>query len=290
MIQYFLHDGDNQTGPFIKSELIAQGITQGTYVWSELLEGWTIASQVDDLKDLFEKVPPPFNGVRDIKQPPLFKHVDKSTFKEKQDVPFYKTLFNHKNRKKSIVLIGLILIASVVAFIVYQSNLNEEKIHAVQAEAAQIEQNAAQKVEEAKQKELALDSQKQNEQLKTPQELKQELITKEQQTPLKYLSVSGTMVENKILTRAPSFFNHSEYRTDGYLINGAVINSASIAVFKDIVITLSFYAPTKSLIKQTDFTIYKYAAPRSVTRFVEKVYAPQGVGSWNITVKGAAGY
>ena len=53
MSKYFLHDGQNQIGPFDKSELKDKKIASDTPVWYEPLTDWTTAGEIEELKDLF---------------------------------------------------------------------------------------------------------------------------------------------------------------------------------------------------------------------------------------------
>lgn len=51
-MKYYLDINGVQSGPFDKSELVSHGLTRDTYVWSQSMAGWTVASQVDDLADI----------------------------------------------------------------------------------------------------------------------------------------------------------------------------------------------------------------------------------------------
>lgn len=56
--KYFIHDGNQQQGPFEKEELRAKVIKPTTSIWFEGLSEWTEAGKLDDLKDLFSTPPP----------------------------------------------------------------------------------------------------------------------------------------------------------------------------------------------------------------------------------------
>jgi hypothetical protein len=60
MIQYFIHDGQAQKGPFSYEDLSKQGIGRKTMIWREGLEGWSEAEKLEELKDLLKATPPPF--------------------------------------------------------------------------------------------------------------------------------------------------------------------------------------------------------------------------------------
>lgn len=64
-MKYYLHDGDEQHGPFSLDDLKTKFITKETPVWREGLNDWTKAGMLDELSSLFASVPPSF------KKPPL---------------------------------------------------------------------------------------------------------------------------------------------------------------------------------------------------------------------------
>lgn len=59
-MKYFLHDGDEQRGPFSLEDLKTKLITKDTPVWREGLADWSKAGALDELRSLFASVPPSF--------------------------------------------------------------------------------------------------------------------------------------------------------------------------------------------------------------------------------------
>ncbi len=59
MKTYFINDGQQQKGPFTIEELKSQLVKPNDMVWSEGMENWQPASEMNDLKPLFSSVPPP---------------------------------------------------------------------------------------------------------------------------------------------------------------------------------------------------------------------------------------
>lgn len=59
-MKYFLHDGDEQRGPFSLEDLKTKFITKDTPVWREGLADWSKAGALDELSSLFASVPPSF--------------------------------------------------------------------------------------------------------------------------------------------------------------------------------------------------------------------------------------
>lgn len=90
MKKYYLHNGQESIGPFDKEQLKEKKITKDTSVWSEDMNDWKKAGEIDELKIILLTIPPP------IYNSPKNEFV--------------------KPRKKSFLkylLIGIFLIASV---------------------------------------------------------------------------------------------------------------------------------------------------------------------------------
>lgn len=60
MTKYYIHNGEEQLGPFSLAELKSRKITKSSPVWHEGLPDWVKASSIAELKDYFESSPPPF--------------------------------------------------------------------------------------------------------------------------------------------------------------------------------------------------------------------------------------
>ncbi len=59
MKQYYIHDGQNQQGPFDFEQLKNIKLSRDSMVWCEGMETWKAAGEVEELKTLFAAVPPP---------------------------------------------------------------------------------------------------------------------------------------------------------------------------------------------------------------------------------------
>lgn len=73
MKNYYLHDGKEQHGPYNEEELKQKAIDRDTLVWTEGMEDWKKAGEIDDLKAFFAAVPPPLKTV----VPPQTREVQK---------------------------------------------------------------------------------------------------------------------------------------------------------------------------------------------------------------------
>lgn len=61
MRTYYLHNGQQQHGPFTIEQLKEQKIKPGTPVWYQGIASWTAAKEIDELKELLSSAaPPPF--------------------------------------------------------------------------------------------------------------------------------------------------------------------------------------------------------------------------------------
>ena len=61
MRKYYLSNGKESIGPFDKEELRAQKITKTTPIWSEDMEYWKKAGEIDEIKAMLLTIPPPIN-------------------------------------------------------------------------------------------------------------------------------------------------------------------------------------------------------------------------------------
>lgn len=115
---------------------------------------------------------------------------------------------------------------------------------------------------------------------KTTQELKDELKANEQIDYLKYLSTIATIKEN--ITQEPDLFHHT--KTDGYIINGKLKNTATLAEFKDIEFKIGFLSETDTEMETKEFTLYKFSKPNSTISFSLKIYPPERFKNFTINV------
>lgn len=122
---------------------------------------------------------------------------------------------------------------------------------------------------------------------KTAEELRMELLLREQMAPTEYLSVDAKIHENKILVQKPDLFHHSKYETDGWIITGDIKNSATLAKYKDPSLIVTYYSQTETEIDKKQFVLYEFLKPNSNTPFEIKVYPPQAMVNFNIQISDA---
>jgi predicted component of type VI protein secretion system len=122
------------------------------------------------------------------------------------------------------------------------------------------------------------------ERIKSPEELKMELKAQEDQNPTQYLKLNSVKLNRNKIKEA-GFFSSAKY--DGFLINGNVLNSATIAKYKDLTLTVEFFSKTNTLLDSKNYTIFEYYEPNSSKDFQLKVYPPNSMANYNVTIFGA---
>lgn len=99
-----------------------------------------------------------------------------------------------------------------------------------------------------------------------------ELRFSEESNPLSNLSVENEklqLLERKI--KNGGIFRDPKYVSDGVLIEGDIVNIASLATYKDITLNVSFYSKTNSLIDEQKIVVYEFLNPSSRIPFSIKI-------------------
>lgn len=120
---------------------------------------------------------------------------------------------------------------------------------------------------------------------KSPEELRMELKILEQSSPLDYVKIAEGASMNPNQTREAGLFRDAEY--DGYILNGAINNTATIAKFKDVTITIEFFSTTETLMEQKEHVFYEYYEPNSSKTFSLKIDPPADFDKFSISIKSA---
>jgi hypothetical protein len=100
MKKYYLHDGNEQLGPFAIDELKDKKINAETHIWCEGMTDWIAAGKIEELKDILIVVPPKFEKTQST-PPPIVK----DTIKEASTKP---------KKKKQPLLISILLIVGIL--------------------------------------------------------------------------------------------------------------------------------------------------------------------------------
>ena len=135
MRQYFIHNGQNEEGPFDIEQLKLQTLKKDTPIWYEGLENWTTANEIEEIKFLFISKPTP---------PPLVKS---ASSKIQQEVYSSTSIDNSQSTKKksllvTIIIVSLIIIGVIIGLVAYQNSKNNSTIDILQEQVA-TQQNEA---------------------------------------------------------------------------------------------------------------------------------------------------
>ena len=101
---------------------------------------------------------------------------------------------------------------------------------------------------------------------------KENLLKKEQERPQNFLVISGNNKRNLL---------------GQTVVKGVITNKASVAIFKDAEVKLSFYSKTKALLETNKETIFEQLAPGESKHFKTKYFAPKGTDSVALEVLSA---
>lgn len=105
MKEYYIHKGEDNSGPFSVEELKGQKITKETLVWSNDMGDWKKAGEIDELKSILSKNPPPL------------KKLQKSEYQKTKKSNFLKYL---------IIAIGLIAFLAIGSNIISEGTIDQE--------------------------------------------------------------------------------------------------------------------------------------------------------------------
>lgn len=94
----------------------------------------------------------------------------------------------------------------------------------------------------------------------------------EKQSPVQFLSVTGTDKKN-ILGQT--------------VVKGKVTNKAKMVTFKDVDVKLFFYSKTGTLLQEDQEMVYESIAPGASVNFKSKYFAPKGTDSISMKVVSA---
>ena len=101
---------------------------------------------------------------------------------------------------------------------------------------------------------------------------KESLLKKEIKSPQSFLFVGGHDKRN-ILGQT--------------VVKGVITNKATVAVFKDVDLKLSFYSKTRALLETDKETVFEVLQPGESKNFKTKYFAPKGTDSVRLEVLGA---
>jgi hypothetical protein len=254
--KYYLIVDEIQKGPFSFEELKDFSLNKNDLIWFEDLVDWTPIEKIDELSSLIKKVPPPIKKSA-VLPPPINNEV--KTIEKESFVPKYKWYV--------LGVVGLIVLLVIAISTKNKNSHNEQS-------------NTSSKTN------ISIPDVQEKKELSS-NELREQLLKKEQSNPLKYLTVNGSMRENKVKIQHSTMFRSSKWKKDGYILEGYIGNSASIASFKDVKVVVSFISNTGSVIEETGFVVYDYVPSTNGITYKQKIYAPEGFSSYEFSIDDA---
>lgn len=113
--QFFIAVNGTQTGPFTYEEIKTKGIHRYTLIWTEGLDNWTKAEQVEALKDLIRTMPPPVPNEEKKQQmpPPITPH----SWRMNENNYFGYELARRRERFFAFFIQGIIIFSPISLFI-----------------------------------------------------------------------------------------------------------------------------------------------------------------------------
>ena len=125
---------------------------------------------------------------------------------------------------------------------------------------------------------------------RSDEELKMTLEERELNSPLKYLSGGElNMQQHQRKVRNGGVFRKAEYANDGATISGRINNTATLAKYKDLNITISFMSGTNSILDEQSFVIYEYFEPGKETYISFDIPSvPSAMKTWSYEINWAS--
>ena len=73
-----------------------------------------------------------------------------------------------------------------------------------------------------------------------------------------------------------------------WVLEGTITNTATLAIFKDVILKISYYSKTQTPIGIEEKTLYDYFKPNSSQNFKIKTFGPEGTTTLNFQILSAS--
>lgn len=275
---YHYSEDNNQFGPLTIEELKEKKISKETMIWHEGLDNWVKAFDVEELKHFFKSVPPPLNTA--TQNPPPLNQAKKTKTE--------KLSTRDKIKKNTGAIIALSAgLGIIITVIILFSNKNEPPSDSNNYDSSNSDYNNTTSTDyndinntdsynatsSPEPTRSAQNNYAPPPRQKTEEELREELYEREKKKPTDHLSVSYDL-SYKILTGEDK-------------ITGTIYNSASMATFKDVVLTISYSTATGTELGSENYVVYDYVYPGSSKSFTIKTYSPKSSKQIGVKIKSA---
>lgn len=125
MRKYFLHDGNQELGPFDFEQIKSKNIKKDTQIWYDGLENWVTADKLEELQSLIIATPPQLP-----KTPPRIE--SSSQMISSSDHPAISS--KRKSKFWLLMILSLVVIGIIIFWLMQQNKENKEKIDLVNNE------------------------------------------------------------------------------------------------------------------------------------------------------------
>lgn len=259
--KYYIHDGEQQTGPFSPEELEQMPLTSTTMVWYKGLTDWQEAASIEELLPIInhtvlphaveeDVLPPPFKGVRKAEKPekvPVFRAAQSRAAtpdKVVEDLPR-----RHKSSSGVLKFLVAFVLLGLLGATIY--NVQKYRSNRIAIDEAVVEEP-------------------------TYEEQVLSIEDQEKAVPRKFLKAAGTYKEMVF--------------TGKFKIDGTIANTATVAKFKNVIIEVSFYTSKNKYISAERFTIGDNFPAGSTKEFKLKLDPPKGADNCKWKAVGATPY
>ncbi len=258
--KYYLHDGDQQTGPFALEELEQTSLSSTTMVWYKGLDDWQEAATIEELLPIInhtvvphaleeDVLPPPFKGTRKPETPdkvPAFRPVKGQTAAQvADDMPRR----HHKSSSGLLKILVAFVLLGLLGATIY--NVQKYRSNRISLDETVVEEP-------------------------TYEEQVLSIEDQEKAAPRKFLKASGTYKEMVF--------------TGKFKIDGTITNTATVAKFRKVIIEVSFYTSKNKYISAERFTIDDSFPAGSTKEFKLKLDPPKGAENCKWKAVGATAY
>jgi uncharacterized membrane protein YhaH (DUF805 family) len=124
MKKYFYSNGKEKEGPVTFEDLIQKDIKPKTLIWHEGLEDWKEAESIDELREIFELIPPPLETENDTSMATEDNDLKSknqtasaSNYSAKKQGMFYNPFSFAGRIRRTEYVISFIIILFVAAFV-----------------------------------------------------------------------------------------------------------------------------------------------------------------------------
>jgi hypothetical protein len=254
MSKFYFIRNVNQVGPFTAEELIEQGFTRESLIWTEGMEAWEKADLVPAVEGIIKQLPPPLQPKQTLYRQQLNAEPQFNLPK-----PVLAASPPKAQRKRSYFFnllagVAIILLLINIALMGYRF-----------VPTSQAAERIAKPISLIKEMPVAP--------VVIPPEEMEELKQKELQQPLNYLN-------------AELKYNWDE-NDEKMILEGKINNAATLAAYSDVLLEFVFQNEKGRILSTKSARVHEYISPGNFQKFKFKFTASPNVDVVSCTVKRA---